>query len=91
MKPLVFSSCSLPLALLLHAGLVNAEQPFTSHELERRLHAPDCRIREFTCATCGHMTDDEQWDEKNRLISDIEACDKKRAEQSSSNKTQSGN
>lgn len=91
MKPLLFSTRSLPLALLLNAGLVNAEQPFTSHELERRLQAPDCRIREFTCATCGHITDDEQWDEKNRLLSDIEACEKRRAEQSSPNKTQSSN
>lgn len=80
---------SIPLALLLHAGLVSAEQPFTAHELERRPQVADCRIFEFTCATCGHITDSEQWDEQNRLISDIEACDKKHAEQSAINKTPS--
>lgn len=86
MKPLLISSRSLSLALLLHTGLVNAEQPFTNHELERRPQVAACRIHEFTCATCGHITDDEQWDEKNRLISDVEACAKKSAEQSPSDK-----
>ncbi|NNG13822.1 MAG: hypothetical protein HKM22_01530, partial [Gammaproteobacteria bacterium] len=50
----------------------------------------DCRIFEFTCATCGHITDSEQWDEQNRLISDVEACAKQQAEQSAINKTPSG-
>lgn len=87
MKRLLTPAGSLPLALLLHAGLVNAEQPFTAQELERRPQVSDCRIFEFTCATCGHITDSEQWDENNRLISDVEACDKQRAEQSVINKT----
>lgn len=80
MKLSLSKNSSLPLALLLHSGLVNAEQPFTSHDIERRPVVTDCRILEFTCATCGHMTDDEQWDEKNRLLSDIEACEKQAAE-----------
>jgi hypothetical protein len=90
MKPSLTLRNSIPLALLLHAGLVSAEQPFTAHELERRPHIADCRIFEFTCATCGHITDSEQWDEQNRLISDVEACEKQRAEQSAINKTPSG-
>lgn len=82
-------SGSLPLTLLLHAGLVSAEQPFTAQELERRPQVADCRIFEFTCATCGHITDSDQWDEQNRLISDVEACEKQRADQSVINKTTS--
>ena len=87
MKRSISRSGSLPLALLLHAGLVSAEQPFTTQELERRPQVADCRIFEFTCATCGHITDSEQWDEQNRLISDVEACEKQRAEQSAIRKT----
>jgi hypothetical protein len=87
MKPSFTHRSSIPLALLLHAGLVSAEQPFTAHELERRPQVADCRIFEFTCATCGHITDSEQWDKRNRLISDVEACEKKHAEQSAINKT----
>jgi hypothetical protein len=87
MKPPLSRRGSLPLALLLQAGLVSAEQPFTAQELDRRPQVADCRIFEFTCATCGHITDDEQWDEQNRLISDVEACEKQRAEQSAINKT----
>ncbi len=87
MKQLLIPSGALPLALLLHAGLVDAEQPFVAQELERRPQVSDCRIFEFTCATCGHITDDEQWDEKNRLISDVEACAKQQAEQSVTDKT----
>lgn len=81
MKLPLSRSGTLPLALLLHTGLVSAEQPFTVQELERRPQVTDCRILEFTCATCGHITDSEQWDEQNRLISDVEACKKQRAEQ----------
>ncbi|MDT8403856.1 hypothetical protein [Sulfuriflexus sp.] len=72
---------SISLALLLHSGLVSAEQPFTAHEIESRPGVADCRIFEFTCATCGHMLDSEQWDAQNRLISDVEACAKQQAEQ----------
>lgn len=87
MKQLINCSTPLSLALFLHAGLVSAEQPFIVHELERRPQVADCRIFEFTCATCGHITDSEQWDEQNRLISDVEACDKQHTEQASTNKT----
>lgn len=89
MKRFLNRSGSIPLTLLLHAGLVSAEQPFTTHELERRPQVTDCRILEFTCATCGHFAHDEKWDEKNRLISDVEACAKQRAEQTMINKTKS--
>jgi hypothetical protein len=89
MKLSLNRSSTLPLALLLHAGLVSAEQPFTAQELERRQQVADCRILEFTCATCGHITDSDQWDEQNRLISDVEACEKQRAEQPAINKTPS--
>lgn len=91
MKRTLNRSGSIPLALLLHAGLVSAEQPFTAHELERRPQVADCRISEFTCATCGHFAHDEKWDEKNRLISDVEACDKQRTESSTINKSHSSN
>lgn len=89
MKLPLSRSSSLPLALLLHTGLVSAEQPFAVQELERRPQVTDCRILEFTCATCGHITDSEQWDEQNRLISDVEACEKQRAEQSAIDKAPS--
>jgi len=82
MKRLLIPSGALPLALFLHADLINAEQPFVTHDLERRAQVSECRIFEFTCATCGHITDDEQWDENNRLISDVETCEKQRTEQS---------
>ena len=71
---------SMSLALLLHSGLVSAEQPFTVDEIEPRPGVADCRIFEFTCATCGHMLDREQWDAQNRLISDVEACARQQAE-----------
>lgn len=80
MKPPLTHGNPIPLALLLHAGLVSAEQPFTAHELERRPDVADCRILEFTCATCGHIIDSEQWDEQDRLVSDVEACKKQRTE-----------
>lgn len=80
MKRPLPGNASLSLVLLLHAGLVSAEEPFTAREIERRPDVADCRIFEFTCATCGHITDSEQWDAQNRLISDVEACAKQRAE-----------
>ena len=81
MKKLVAPAGSLSLTLLLQAGLVTADQPFTAQQLERRPQASECRILEFNCATCGHITDDEQWDEKNRLISDVETCEKQGIDQ----------
>ncbi|MGD8514054.1 MAG: hypothetical protein PVF52_00465 [Granulosicoccaceae bacterium] len=39
----------------------------------------DCQILEFVCATCGHMLDDENWDDKNRWRADIEQCTKQDA------------
>ena len=89
MKSLLIPSGALSLALLLHTDLVNADQPFTTQDLERRSQVSECRIFEFTCATCGHITDGEQWDENNRLISDVEACEKQRAEQSITEKKSS--
>lgn len=91
MKPSPKHYASLPLALLLQAGLVSADQPFLANELERRTDVADCRIFEFTCATCGHITDGEQWDEKNRLISDVEACEKQQAKQKQPVNPPSGN
>jgi hypothetical protein len=80
MKSSLPGNASLSLALLLHAGLVSAEQPFSTREMERRPDVAGCRIFEFTCATCGHIIDSEQWDAQNRLISDVEACAKQQAE-----------
>ncbi|WP_126456504.1 hypothetical protein [Sulfuriflexus mobilis] len=91
MKPCLARHSAIPLALLLHSGLVSAEQPFTIDELERRPQVADCRIFEFTCATCGHIIDSEQWDEQNRLISDVEACEKQRIKTSGHNPPPSSN
>lgn len=90
MKYLLTSNKSISLALLLQAGIVSADQPFIAHDVKPRPYAGDCRILEFTCATCGHITDSEQWDEQNRLISDVEACDKQHAERPVINKAPPG-
>ncbi|MGD9000367.1 MAG: hypothetical protein PVF75_08120 [Granulosicoccaceae bacterium] len=65
--------------LLAGSSLLQAEPAavFAQEDIEP-VHK-DCQILEFVCATCGHMIDDENWDEKNRWRADVEQCNKQDA------------
>lgn len=62
--------------LIASSGLaIAAEQtPFAEQVFQPQQQTSGCRILEFNCATCGHMTDAEMWTSDNRLIADIESC-----------------
>ena len=74
--------------LLASSGLaIAAEQsPFAGHDYQPRQKTSDCRILEFNCSTCGHMTDAEKWTRDNRLISDIETCEQQKRDEKNKSK-----
>lgn len=78
MKKLFSISSPLGLALLLQAGSVTADKPFVATEIKVDKKTSDCRILEFTCATCGNFIDPEHWDNQNRYIPDVETCEQKK-------------
>jgi hypothetical protein len=81
MKNFGLKQCSL-VSLLATSSLALAAEhsPFEKQDYEPRQKTSDCRILEFTCSTCGHMTDEEMWTKDNKLIADIETCEQKRKE-----------
>lgn len=66
--------------LLASSSLVIAaeQSPFDKEDYQPQKRTSDCRILEFTCSTCGHMTDAEKWTKDNLLIADIETCEQQR-------------
>lgn len=82
MKNYGLKQCSLVSLLASSSLALAAEQsPFEKEDFEPRQKTSDCRILEFTCTTCGHMTDSEMWTKDNKLVADIESCEQKRREE----------
>ena len=81
MKHFDLKQCSLVGLLATSSLVIAAEQsPFDNEDYQPQKRTSDCRILEFICATCGHMTDSEMWTKDNLLISDIETCEQQRKE-----------
>ena len=74
--------------LLTSSGLaIAAEQsPFSEQDFQPQQKTSDCRILEFNCSTCGHMTDAEMWTRDNLLIADIETCEQQKRERQNKSK-----
>lgn len=66
--------------LLAGSGLTQAgaDAPFGQATIDNQDPGKACRILEFVCATCGHITDSENWDEQNRWRADVERCEQAR-------------
>lgn len=81
MSTFKLKQCSLA-GLLAGSSLAMAadQSPFDKQDYQPKQKTSDCRILEFNCSTCGHMTDAEMWTKDNLLIADIETCEQKRRE-----------